>query len=48
MTENINKIELEEDNFILFKKVKDKDKYNFYEYLSIMLNSGVGLADALS
>jgi hypothetical protein len=39
MTENINNIEIEEDSFVLFKKMKDKDKYNFYEYLSVMLNS---------
>jgi hypothetical protein len=30
-----------EESFTLFKKVKNKDKYNFYEYLSVMLNSGV-------
>jgi hypothetical protein len=35
-----NELEVEE-TFTLFKKVGDKDKYNFYEYLSIMLNSGV-------
>jgi len=42
-----NEIELEEENFILFKKVKDKDKYNFYEYLSVMLNSWVWITEAL-
>jgi hypothetical protein len=30
-----------QETFTLFKKVSDKDKYNFYEYLSVMLNSGV-------
>jgi hypothetical protein len=30
-----------EEEFTFFKKVSDKDKYNFYEYLSIMLDSGV-------
>jgi len=29
-----------ENSFTFFKKVSDKDKYNFYEYLSVMLNSG--------
>jgi hypothetical protein len=32
-------LELEDDSFILFNKISDKDKYNFYEYLAIMLNS---------
>jgi type II secretory pathway component PulF len=33
--------DFQEDDFTFFKKVSDKDKYNFYEYLSIMLDSGV-------
>jgi hypothetical protein len=33
--------DFEEEVFTFFKKVSDKDKYNFYEYLSIMLDSGV-------
>ncbi len=49
MLENNITQEIEETKevFVLFKKVKDKDKYNFYEYLSIMLDSWVSLSDAL-
>ena len=36
------------DTFVLFKKVSDKDKYNFYEYLSVMLNSGVWMWETLN
>jgi len=39
--------ETEEETFVLFKWVWDKDKYNFYEYLSVMLNSGVWIGEAL-
>lgn len=37
-----------QETFILFKKVSDKDKYNFYEYLSVMLNSGVSMSETLT
>ncbi len=33
--------------FILFKGVSDIEKYNFYEYLSVMVDAGVWFADAL-
>ena len=36
------------ENFTLFKKVWDKDKYNFYEYIAVMLNSGVWMWETLS
>jgi type II secretory pathway component PulF len=35
------------NNIYLFKRVSIKDKYNFYEYLSIMLDSGISLSEAL-
>ncbi len=41
-----NTLEIEE-SFSFFKKVPYKDKYNFYEYLSVMLNSWVGMWEAL-
>ena len=37
----------EEEQFILFKKVSDKDKYNFFEYISVMIDSWVWLVEAL-
>ena len=51
--QNINilendELEIENDNFIFFKKVPDKDKYNFYEYLSVMLNSWVWMWEILT
>ncbi len=37
-----NEIKEEDDflnkKFILFKKISLKDKYNFYEYLSVMID----------
>ena len=42
-----NTLELEDNSFVFFKKVWDKDKYNFYEFLSVMLNSGVWMGEAL-
>ena len=33
--------------FVLFKKVSTIDKYNFYEYLSVMLDSGVTISESL-
>jgi len=34
-------------NFYLFKKVKVMDKYNFYEYLSVMLDGWVTISETL-
>ena len=51
MNDNIktnNWLDLQEEGFTLFKKVWDKDKYNFYEYLSVMLDSWVSLSKTLS
>jgi hypothetical protein len=39
MTEK--KQNIKDSEIIIFKKVTDLDKYNFYEYLSVMLDSGV-------
>ena len=39
---NLNK------DFILFKSVSDIEKYNFYEYLSVMIDAWVWFADALN
>jgi hypothetical protein len=36
--ENKNKKEENNNAFILFKKVSLIDKYNFYEYLSVMID----------
>jgi hypothetical protein len=33
------KQKIEDKDIIIFKKVTDLDKYNFYEYLSVMLDS---------
>ncbi len=35
------------NEFILFKTVSIKDKYNFYEYLSVMLDWGVSIVESL-
>ncbi len=35
------------DNFILFKKVSTVDRYNFYEYISVMLDWWVWVTEAL-
>jgi len=32
-------LEIENSDFTFFKKISGKNKYNFYEYLSVMLNS---------
>ncbi len=37
----------ENQDFLLFKKISDLDKYNFYEYLSVMLDSWVWVIEAL-
>jgi hypothetical protein len=34
-----NKKNLKDKDIIIFKKISDLDKYNFYEYLSVMLDS---------
>lgn len=39
---------ISEKQFYLFKKVSLLDKFNFYEYLSIMLDGGVTIISALS
>lgn len=36
------------NDFILFKWVSDIEKYNFYEYLSVMVDAWVWFADALT
>jgi type II secretory pathway component PulF len=41
MKKNTNQV------FIFSKKVSVTEKYNFYEYLGVMLDSGIGVADAL-
>ena len=46
--EEHNSLEIENNSFMLFKKVPDKDKYNFYEYLSVMLNSWVWVSEILT
>jgi hypothetical protein len=33
------KQKIDDKDIIIFKKVTDLDKYNFYEYLSVMLDS---------
>jgi hypothetical protein len=33
------KQKIEDKDIIIFKKVTDLDKYNFYEYLSVKLDS---------
>ena len=38
---------LKEKDIIIFKKISDLDKYNFYEYLSVMLDSWVWIIEAL-
>jgi len=44
MTENIQK-----NNQIVFsKKIKSIEKYNFYEYISIMLDAWVGMSESLN
>lgn len=40
-------LEVEESPFIFFNKVSSKDKYNFYEYLSVMINTWVWIWEAL-
>ena len=37
----------EKKNIYIFKSVSIKDKYNFYEYLSVMLDSGISISEAL-
>lgn len=37
----------EQKQFHLFKKVSTIDKFNFYEYLSVMLNGGVSISSTL-
>ncbi len=39
--------EINEKDIIIFKRISDLDKYNFYEYLSVMLDSWVWVVEAL-
>lgn len=45
--ENKNKKEIDRNEIIFFKKVSLIDKYNFYEYLSVMLDWWVSIVEAL-
>lgn len=48
MTSNQNKSHVPENkDIILFKSVSLVEKYNFYEYLSVMVDSWVSISDAL-
>ncbi len=47
MNNNIQNQNSEEKQFYLFKSVSLADKFNFYEYLSIMLDGGVTITLAL-
>jgi len=44
---NSNIIDLNNKEFIIFKKVSLIDKYNFYEYLSVMLDWWVSITETL-
>ena len=37
----------EDQEFVLIKKIWDIDKYNFYEYLAVMLDSGIWMGTSL-
>lgn len=45
--ENTNNDDLYSSEFILFKKVSVVEKYNFYEYLSVMIDWGVSIVESL-
>ncbi len=45
--ENKNKNDIYNDEFILFKKVSIVEKYNFYEYISVMIDWGVSIVESL-
>lgn len=45
--ENDN-LDLEQESFTFFKSVPTKDKYNFFEYLAVMLDSWVWMWEALT
>ncbi len=45
--ENEKTIDIYKNDIILFKTVSLKDKYNFFEYLSVMLDWGVGITESL-
>ncbi|MDD2907954.1 MAG: type II secretion system F family protein [Candidatus Gracilibacteria bacterium] len=45
--ENTNKIENKPSETFFIKKVGLIDKYNFYEYISVMLDGGVGVTESL-
>lgn len=42
-----SKKQLTNKEFIIFKKVSLVDKYNFYEYISVMIDWGVSIVEAL-
>ncbi len=42
-----NKEQLEDNNIIIFKSVSTVDKYNFYEYLSVMIEWWISITKAL-
>ena len=44
---NINENDIYRNEIILFKSVSNKDKYNFFEYLSVMLDWGVSIIESL-
>jgi len=46
-TKTIDEKEIYDDKIILFKSVSLKDKYNFYEYLSVMLDWWVSIIESL-
>jgi len=45
--ENTKEKDIYSKNITLFKTVSLKDKYNFYEYLSVMLDGGVSIIESL-
>ena len=44
---NIEEKNIYSNEIILFKSVSIKDKYNFYEYMSVMLDGGVSIIESL-
>ena len=47
MPENQNQNKQQKKSFYVFKQVKVMDKYNFYEYLSVMLDGWVTISETL-
>ena len=46
-TLNIEDFSKTTSHFLFSKKVSVVDKYNFYEYVSVMLESGVSISESL-